>query len=64
MKTTDVRKEGRGTCRAVGKDMDFISDAIRAKRTSASTLFYYESRKRKLKIRLIYEYRCDERLKI
>ena len=24
---------------------------------------YYESRKRKLKTRLIYEYRCDERLK-
>ena len=26
-------------------------------------LVYYESRKRKLKTRLIYEYRCDERLK-
>ena len=25
--------------------------------------FYYESRKRKLKTRLIYECRCDERLK-
>ena len=24
---------------------------------------YYESRKRKLKTRLTYEYRCDERLK-
>jgi len=27
------------------------------------TFFYYESIKRKLKRRLIYEYRCDERLK-
>jgi hypothetical protein len=26
-------------------------------------LFYYESRKRELKTRLIYEDRCDERLK-
>jgi hypothetical protein len=26
-------------------------------------LFYYESIKRELKKRLIYEYRCDERLK-
>jgi hypothetical protein len=26
-------------------------------------LFYYESRKRELKTRLIYEGRCDERLK-
>jgi hypothetical protein len=25
---------------------------------------YYESRKRELKRRLIYEYRCDERLEI
>ena len=31
---TDVRKEGRGTCRAAGKDMNFISDAVRAERAS------------------------------
>jgi hypothetical protein len=29
----------------------------------STTLVYYESTKRELKRRLIYEYRCDERLK-
>ena len=32
----DVRKEGRGTCRAAGKDMNFISDTVRANRASTS----------------------------
>ena len=32
-------------------------------KSSGIILFYYESRKRKLKTRLIYEDRCDERLK-
>ena len=30
---------------------------------STNEIVYYESRKRKLKTRLTYEYRCDERLK-
>jgi hypothetical protein len=30
---------------------------------SLKSVFYYESIKRELKRRLIYEYRCDERLK-
>jgi hypothetical protein len=33
---TDVREEGRSTCRAVGKGMDFVSDAVRAERESTS----------------------------
>ncbi len=33
------------------------------KRAKSFQFVYYESRKRKLKTRLIYEYRCDERLK-
>ena len=37
-KMKDVRKEGRGTCRAAGKDMNFISDAVRAKRASTSRI--------------------------
>jgi hypothetical protein len=32
-------------------------------RESEGCLFYYESRKRELKTKLIYEDRCDERLK-
>ncbi len=32
-------------------------------KTTKSILVYYESIKRELKRRLIYEYRCDERLK-
>jgi hypothetical protein len=35
---TDVRKEGRSTCRTAGKDMDFISDAVRAERASTSRI--------------------------
>ena len=35
---TDVRKEGRDTCRTVGKDMDFITDTVRAKWASASRI--------------------------
>jgi hypothetical protein len=38
-------------------DMLFIINQIEG------CLFYYESRKRELKTRLIYEDRCDERLK-
>ena len=34
----DERKEGRGTWRAAGKDMDFISDTVRAKRASTSRI--------------------------
>ena len=30
-----MRKEGGDTCRAIGEDMEFISDKIRAKRASA-----------------------------
>ena len=32
---TDVGKKGRSTYRAAGKDVDFIPDVIRTKRTSA-----------------------------
>ena len=35
---TDVRKEDRSTCRSAGKDMDFISDTVRAKRASTSRI--------------------------
>ena len=35
---TDVRKEGRETCRAVSEDMDFIADAVRAKWASTSRI--------------------------
>ena len=35
---TDVRKEGRDTCRTVGKDMDFIADTVRAKWASTSRI--------------------------
>jgi hypothetical protein len=31
---TDVRTKGRSTYRAAGKDVDFISDAVRAERAS------------------------------
>ena len=33
---TDVRKKGRSTYRAAGKDVDFISDTVRAERASTS----------------------------
>ena len=35
---TDVRKEGRETCRAVSEDMDFISDTVRSERASTSLI--------------------------
>ena len=35
METANVGKESRGTCRTVGKDMDFIADVVRVKRASA-----------------------------
>ena len=35
---SDVRKEDRSTCRAGGKDMDFISDTVRAERASTSRI--------------------------
>jgi hypothetical protein len=35
---TDVRKEGRDTCRSVGKDMDFITDAVNVKWASTSRI--------------------------
>jgi hypothetical protein len=37
---SDVREEDRSTCRAGGKDMDFISDAVRAERASTSRIGY------------------------
>ncbi len=37
-KMTDVREEGRSTCRAGGKDMDFITDTVRAERASTSRI--------------------------
>ena len=40
----------------------FISQR-RCLTVSVQKYVYYESRKRKLKTRLIYEYRCEERLK-
>ncbi len=35
---SDVRKEGRSTCRAGGKDMGFISDTVREERASTSRI--------------------------
>ena len=35
---TDMKKEGRSTCRAGGKGMDFVSDAVRAERASTSRI--------------------------
>ncbi len=36
---------------------------VTSRKYSQFMIVYYESRKRELKRRLIYEYRCDERLK-
>jgi hypothetical protein len=35
---TKVRKKGRSTYRAAGKDVDFISDAVRAERASTGRI--------------------------
>ncbi len=44
MDPTDVTKENRGTCRTVGKDVDFIPDVIRTKRTSAGRVSHGDRR--------------------
>ena len=41
LETLNEGKEGKGVCRTVGKDMDFIADVIRAKRASVVYVCFY-----------------------
>jgi hypothetical protein len=54
--------KGTKTYMSVGVMKDYKLINLYASHT-LFILFYYESRKRELKTRLIYEDRCDERLK-
>jgi hypothetical protein len=75
VKTREGTKSGRGCLRRIkygggindrhdkSRGIEILMAEVFIKINPKNCFYYYESIKRELKRRLIYEYRCDERLK-
>ena len=53
----------RLTCKTVSLEKTRLTLLLRCEEKPEEKIVYYESRKREVKIRLMDEVRCDERLK-